>query len=158
MNIRTFWLMVSMVYCISKCVTGCCDNEINTVANEGVEARLEKSNRIGVSTQSWQGSLTMYPTVATWTVQTSIPMSPKERATELDLDEDNYEGRGKKGGMKKKMKKYMMPLLIAYKLKFFTLIPVMIGGLILLTGATGLAGFFFALFAAVMGLKSGQHH
>lgn len=55
------------------------------------------------------------------------------------------------------MKKYMMPLLIAYKLKFFTLIPVMIGGLVLLTGATGLAGFFFALFAAVMGLKSGHH-
>lgn len=75
-------------------------------------------------------------------------------------EESDDEGRGgKKSGLKKKMKKYMMPLLIAYKLKFFTLIPVMIGGLILLTGATGLAGFFFALFAAVMGLKSGhQEH
>jgi len=74
-----------------------------------------------------------------------------------DLTYDDNEERGKKGGIKKKMKKYMLPLLIAYKLKFFTLIPVLIGGLILLTGATGLAGFFFALFAAVMGLKSGHH-
>ncbi|XP_030768086.1 uncharacterized protein LOC115891684 [Sitophilus oryzae] len=72
-----------------------------------------------------------------------------------DLDEARDK---KKGGMKKKLKRYLLPLLIAYKLKFFTLIPVMIGGLVLLTGATGLAGFFFALFAAVMGLKSGSHH
>lgn len=52
----------------------------------------------------------------------------------------------------------MLPLLLAYKLKFFTLIPLMIGGLILLIGSTGLAGFFFALFAAVMGLKGGTGH
>lgn len=68
------------------------------------------------------------------------------------------EGRGK-FKVKKKFKKFLLPLLLAYKLKFFTLIPVLIGGLVLLTGATGLAGFFFALFAAVMGLKStGGHH
>lgn len=58
--------------------------------------------------------------------------------------------------MKKKLKKFLLPLLLAYKLKFFTLIPVLIGLLVLLTGATGLAGFFFALFAAVMGLKAGH--
>ncbi|XP_047539560.1 uncharacterized protein LOC125072968 [Vanessa atalanta] len=57
----------------------------------------------------------------------------------------------------KKYSKYMMPLLLAYKLKYFALIPVMIGGLILLVGATGLAGFFFALFAAVMGLQKGGY-
>ncbi|XP_050357353.1 uncharacterized protein LOC126778049 [Nymphalis io] len=57
----------------------------------------------------------------------------------------------------KKYSKYMMPLLLAYKLKYFALVPVMIGGLILLVGATGLAGFFFALFAAVMGLQKGGY-
>lgn len=57
----------------------------------------------------------------------------------------------------KKYSKYMLPLLLAYKLKYFALIPVMIGGLILLVGATGLAGFFFALFAAVMGLQKGGY-
>lgn len=51
------------------------------------------------------------------------------------------------------MNKPMMALLMAYKLKFIALIPTMIGGLILLKGTTLLAGFFFALFAAVLGLK-----
>lgn len=71
-----------------------------------------------------------------------------------DYEDDDESGRGKAGKHKirKKYKKYMLPLLIAYKLKFFTLIPIMIGGLLLLMGATGLAGFFFALFAATMGL------
>ncbi|XP_037912439.1 uncharacterized protein LOC119652404 isoform X2 [Hermetia illucens] len=55
--------------------------------------------------------------------------------------------------VKKKFKKFLLPLLIAYKLKFLTLIPVLLGGLLLLAGSTGLAGFFFALFAAVMSLK-----
>lgn len=73
-----------------------------------------------------------------------------------DFETGDEEGRGK-FKVKKKLKKFMLPLLLAYKLKFFTLIPVMIGGLLLLTGATGLAGFFFALFAAVMGLR-GHHH
>ncbi|XP_034837212.1 uncharacterized protein [Maniola hyperantus] len=57
----------------------------------------------------------------------------------------------------KKYSKYMMPLLLAYKLKYFALVPVMMGGLILLVGATGMAGFFFALFAAVMGLQKGGY-
>ncbi|KAH8344445.1 hypothetical protein KR084_012029 [Drosophila pseudotakahashii] len=56
--------------------------------------------------------------------------------------------------LKKKIQKLLFPLLIAYKLKFLTLIPVLIGGLTLLVGTTGLAGFFFALFTAVMSLKS----
>lgn len=51
----------------------------------------------------------------------------------------------------------MLPLLLAYKLKFFALVPILVGGLLLLTTATGLAGFFFALFAAAMGLKNGSH-
>ncbi|XP_011880696.1 PREDICTED: uncharacterized protein LOC105569115 [Vollenhovia emeryi] len=49
--------------------------------------------------------------------------------------------------------KTMMALLMAYKLKFVALIPTILGGLILLKGTTLLAGFFFALFAAVLGLK-----
>lgn len=57
----------------------------------------------------------------------------------------------------KKLKKYMLPLLLAYKMKYFALVPVMISGLVLLVGATGLAGFFFALFAAVMGLQKGSY-
>uniref|UniRef100_A0A1A9ZSY0 Uncharacterized protein n=1 Tax=Glossina pallidipes TaxID=7398 RepID=A0A1A9ZSY0_GLOPL len=56
--------------------------------------------------------------------------------------------------VKKKYRKFLFPLLLAYKLKFFTLIPVLISGLILLVASTGLAGFFFALFTAVMSLKS----
>uniref|UniRef100_A0A1B0FJ18 Uncharacterized protein n=1 Tax=Glossina morsitans morsitans TaxID=37546 RepID=A0A1B0FJ18_GLOMM len=55
--------------------------------------------------------------------------------------------------VKKKYRKFLFPLLLAYKLKFFTLIPVLISGLILLVASTGLAGFFFALFTAVMSLK-----
>lgn len=52
----------------------------------------------------------------------------------------------------------MLPLLLAYKLKFFAMIPLMMGGLVLLVGATGMAGFFFALFAAVMGLQKGASY
>lgn len=59
----------------------------------------------------------------------------------------------KKFKVKKKYKKYLLPLLIAYKLKFFTLVPVIISGLMLLAGSTGMAGFFFALFTAVITLK-----
>nr|CAH7742918.1 unnamed protein product [Callosobruchus chinensis] len=77
--------------------------------------------------------------------------------SDTDFEDSSRQERGKHK-YRKKYRRYLLPLLLAYKLKFFTLIPVMIGGLILLTGATGMAGFFFALFAAVMGLKSrGQH-
>ncbi|KAL6432052.1 hypothetical protein ACFW04_006637 [Cataglyphis niger] len=54
---------------------------------------------------------------------------------------------------RKRRMNIMLPLLIAYKLKFISLIPTIIGGLFLLKGTTLLAGFFFALFAAVLGLK-----
>ncbi|XP_050437127.1 transcription initiation factor TFIID subunit 11 [Adelges cooleyi] len=53
----------------------------------------------------------------------------------------------------KKLKKFMLPLLLAYKLKFFTLVPLMLGGLVLIVATTGFAGFFFALFAVGLGLK-----
>lgn len=69
-------------------------------------------------------------------------------------------GGGHGGGklkFKKKYRKFLLPLLLAYKLKFFTLIPLLIGGLVLLVGATGTAGFFFALFAAVLSLKGTAH-
>ncbi|CAG9860647.1 unnamed protein product [Phyllotreta striolata] len=100
---------------------------------------------------SWGGSWSIYPTTASWSMQTRIPMT-------ADFADTGRDG-GKKGGRnKKKYKRFILPLLLAYKLKFFTLIPVLLGGLVLLTGATGLAGFFFALFAAVMGLKSSSSH
>lgn len=76
-----------------------------------------------------------------------------------DLQETKKKGHKRKKTKLKahKMKKYMLPLLLAYKMKYFALVPVMIGGLVLLVGATGLAGFFFALFAAVMGLQKGGY-
>lgn len=55
----------------------------------------------------------------------------------------------------KRHTKLLLPLLIAYKLKFFALIPIGIAALILLSGSAGLAGFFFALFSAVLSAK--QH-
>lgn len=58
----------------------------------------------------------------------------------------------------KKFQKFLLPLVLAYKLKFMALIPLLIGGLTLLVGTTGLAGFFFALFTAVMSLKSGSRN
>ncbi|KAG7190698.1 hypothetical protein KM043_006776 [Ampulex compressa] len=57
--------------------------------------------------------------------------------------------RRKKG----QMNRTMMALLMAYKMKFIALIPTMLGGLVLLKATAILAGFFFALFAAVLGLK-----
>lgn len=67
------------------------------------------------------------------------------------------EGRKKKKfkhfKMKKKFKKFLIPLLLAYKLKFLALIPLVIAGLVLLVGSTGMAGFFFALFTAVISIK-----
>ncbi|XP_063834481.1 uncharacterized protein LOC135083701 [Ostrinia nubilalis] len=73
-----------------------------------------------------------------------------------DSENGSPKHKSKKPKIKKtKLKKYVLPLLLAYKMKYFALVPVMIGGLILLVGATGLAGFFFALFAAVMGLQKG---
>lgn len=57
----------------------------------------------------------------------------------------------------KKLKKFMLPLLLAYKLKFFTLIPLLLGGLVLIVGTTGFAGFFFALFAVGLGLQKNHH-
>lgn len=75
-----------------------------------------------------------------------------------DLETGKKKNKRKKTKLKPhKIKKYMLPLLMAYKMKFFTLIPVMVSGLVLLVGATGLAGFFFALFAAVMGLQKGGY-
>ncbi|XP_045780332.1 uncharacterized protein LOC123877558 [Maniola jurtina] len=82
---------------------------------------------------------------------------------EYETEEDSAKGGLHPHRIKHKLKrakkysKYMMPLLLAYKLKYFALVPVMMGGLILLVGATGMAGFFFALFAAVMGLQKGGY-
>jgi hypothetical protein len=76
-----------------------------------------------------------------------------------DEDTEGFKSKHKKPKLKKakKLKKYVLPLLLAYKMKYFAMVPVLIGGLILLVGATGLAGFFFALFAAVMGLQKGGY-
>ncbi|XP_058811387.1 uncharacterized protein LOC131676285 [Topomyia yanbarensis] len=73
-----------------------------------------------------------------------------------DDDDTNPEARFKKKKkfhLKHKLKKYLLPLLLAYKLKFMMMFPAMVGGLILLVKAAGLAGFFFALFASVVSLQ-----
>ncbi|XP_058459646.1 uncharacterized protein LOC131435579 [Malaya genurostris] len=73
-----------------------------------------------------------------------------------DDDDINPEARFKKKKkyhLKHKIKKYLLPLLLAYKLKFMMMFPAMVGGLILLVKAAGLAGFFFALFASVVSLQ-----
>ncbi|XP_034484434.1 uncharacterized protein LOC117789511, partial [Drosophila innubila] len=92
------------------------------------------------------------------TRRTSISATSKEVQGRYSRLAITYQGRKLKK-IKKKIQKLLLPLLIAYKLKFLTLIPVLIGGLTLLVGTTGLAGFFFALFTAVMSLKtsSGGH-
>uniref|UniRef100_A0A2H1V298 SFRICE_001829 n=1 Tax=Spodoptera frugiperda TaxID=7108 RepID=A0A2H1V298_SPOFR len=81
----------------------------------------------------------------------------EEDATSIKGEGEERHKNKRKKIKPKKLKKYMLPLLLAYKMKYFALVPVMIAGLILLIGATGLAGFFFALFAAVMGLQKGGY-
>ncbi|XP_053976258.1 uncharacterized protein LOC128875008 [Hylaeus volcanicus] len=71
----------------------------------------------------------------------------------LPLSKDYLGGPDRPRRRKRKMDRTMMALLMAYKMKFFALIPTMLGGLILLKATALLAGFFFALFAAVLGLK-----
>lgn len=67
---------------------------------------------------------------------------------------EKYKNKGhKEVKVQRKYKKFMMPMLIAYKMKFFTLIPMMMAGLVLLMKTAGIAGFFFALFAAAMAIK-----
>ncbi|XP_052890638.1 uncharacterized protein LOC128298875 [Anopheles moucheti] len=72
---------------------------------------------------------------------------------DVDVLGKGEEGRKKKFHLKKKYKKFLIPLLLAYKIKFLALVPAIIGGLILLVKSAGLAGFFFALFTAVVSLK-----
>lgn len=74
------------------------------------------------------------------------------------MNDNEIKSREKKGKfkIKKKFKKFLLPMLLAYKLKFLTLIPLLTGGMVLLVGSAGLAGFFFALFSAVMGLKGSK--
>ncbi|CAL7938072.1 unnamed protein product [Xylocopa violacea] len=71
----------------------------------------------------------------------------------LGLSKDYFQDRDRPRRRKRKMDRTMMALLMAYKLKFVALIPTMVGGLILLKATALLAGFFFSLFAAVLGLK-----
>ncbi|KAF5286534.1 hypothetical protein FQR65_LT12538 [Abscondita terminalis] len=105
----------------------------------------------GRDLSSLQKSLDLTSAFKGWSLLNQIPMLKEE-----DDDGNDVETGRKKGKkVKKKLKKLILPLLLAYKLKFFSLIPILVGGLILLTASTGLAGFFFALFAASMGLKGG---
>ncbi|XP_053946293.1 probable protein phosphatase DDB_G0279461 [Anastrepha ludens] len=101
-------------------------------------------------------AVTVSPTTTTTRLTTKNPASATATAKVIAKSLTSAAlviGRGKK--WKKKLKKLILPLLLAYKLKFMALVPLLIGGLTLLVGSTGLAGFFFALFLTVMSLKSG---
>ncbi|XP_012345426.1 uncharacterized protein LOC105736238 [Apis florea] len=77
----------------------------------------------------------------------------KSKNTGFGLSKDYSRESDRPRRKKRKMDRTMMALLMAYKLKFVALIPTLVGGLILLKATALLAGFFFALFAAVLGLK-----
>lgn len=77
----------------------------------------------------------------------------KSKNTGFGLSKDYFHEPDRPRRKKRKMDRTMMALLMAYKLKFVALIPTLVGGLILLKATALLAGFFFALFAAVLGLK-----
>ncbi|KAL0105068.1 hypothetical protein PUN28_016600 [Cardiocondyla obscurior] len=81
-------------------------------------------------------------------VPRSIDQNIYDAYSKIELEERD-EARRKK----RKAGRTLLALLMAYKLKFVALIPTIFGGLLLLKGTTLLAGFFFALFAAVLGLK-----
>lgn len=70
-----------------------------------------------------------------------------------DAVETRHTNHLHKKRVRHRFRKFLIPLLMAYKLKFFTLIPMIISGLVLLTGSAGMSGFFFALFTAVLSMK-----
>lgn len=80
----------------------------------------------------------------------------------LFADKESKQGGGpaKTFKIKKhKLKKWLLPLLVGYKLKFMTLVPLLFATLALLVASAGFAGFFFAMFTAALTLpKSGGHH
>lgn len=72
-----------------------------------------------------------------------------ENTMALAFDEGRHKSKNKH------LQRLLLPLLLAYKLKFLTMIPLLVAGLTLLVGTSGMAGFFFALFTAVMTLRLG---
>ncbi|XP_011505150.1 PREDICTED: uncharacterized protein LOC105367972 [Ceratosolen solmsi marchali] len=66
------------------------------------------------------------------------------------------EGRSKKKKLKQ-MNRTLLAIVMAYTLKFMFLIPSFVGTLILFKFTAALAGFFYALFAAVLGLEHRYH-
>ncbi|KAI8044338.1 uncharacterized protein LOC128261323 [Drosophila gunungcola] len=123
-----------------------CDILRSVISDETDEAGSNKLDATTSGTVESAAATTAPPGAQT----TSKDLLVQGRAQSLASES---EGRKLKK-LKKKIQKLFFPLLIAYKLKFLTLIPVLIGGLTLLVGTTGLAGFFFALFTAVMSLKT----
>lgn len=93
---------------------------------------------------------------------TSIRSSPVTPCSLLFADKESKQGGGpaKTFKIKKhKLKKWLLPLLVGYKLKFMTLVPLLFATLALLVASAGFAGFFFAMFTAALTLpKSGGHH
>lgn len=89
-----------------------------------------------------------------YVIDSDISASLEDDDDDDDDDDTNPEARyKKKKHLKHKYKKFLLPLLLAYKLKFMMTFPALIGGLALLVKAAGLAGFFFALFASVVSLQ-----
>ncbi|XP_046485276.1 uncharacterized protein [Neodiprion pinetum] len=87
-------------------------------------------------------------------VLTSTRKNSKQPSKNLHSDGSTSSEKVVSRRRKDKMDDFMMPLLVAYKMKFAALIPILMGGMSLLVSTTALAGFFFSLFAAVLGLKT----
>jgi len=63
---------------------------------------------------------------------------------------DGKKEKFKKLKKKKFMEKYMMPLLMAYKMMFMVAVPVMVKTMMMALSSSGFTGFFIALFGAAV--------
>ncbi|XP_037943418.1 uncharacterized protein LOC119676253 [Teleopsis dalmanni] len=131
-------------------------SSVDDAADENVDVNADEETKDDTDTEDNED---VYNVGASGEVQghnsiSSIRAFGKPATNELSIGTGR---KSKKKKLKKQFKKLLLPLLLAYKLKFITLVPVLVAGLTLLVGSTGVAGFFFALFAAVMSLKSTGH-
>nr|CAD7447624.1 unnamed protein product [Timema bartmani] len=137
-----------------SCFNGCEDEPRRALSlndhSGGEEAvtRDRRNTQVTVSTKKNRGFTRSFNHL----VRTAISAITGDTSEHNHPDETEKSSRKK--SKKSKLKKLIFPLLLAYKLKFFALIPLMLGGLVLMVGSTGLAGFFFAMFAAVMTLRN----
>ncbi|KAJ6637530.1 hypothetical protein Bhyg_10261 [Pseudolycoriella hygida] len=86
--------------------------------------------------------------LATHTLQFKVPKDSIE-----DLQTSLEEARGKGGGGGKKHRKYLMPLLLLFKLKAAALLPLVLGFLALVAFKALIIGKLALLLSGIIGLK-----